>query len=200
MNHVDRSEDEAHRAGNNRSAAQAFIENTFRRLECEHIAALLQSPDQLPPVLAAFLELGAARNGFLVHGSLPGEAGVDRVQLEKAGLDVSGLTDRGQLDIMELDLTLTPEEWVRPWSRLLDERMEAGFDALWFTRFPVGPDEVEIAEVVPFEEAWMRCFKGRRVVTLCPYIYAGISDEARAARLHEIAAVHDRVVDLEALG
>ncbi len=176
------------------------MEETFSRLECEHVAALLKSPEQLPPVLASFLELGAARNGFLVHGSLPGEAGVDRVRLEKAGLDVSGLTEHGQLEIMDLDLTLAPEEWVRPWSRLLDERMEAGFDALWFTRFPVGANEGEIAAVLPFEEAWMRCFSGRRVVTLCPYIYTGMSSDARTARLSEIAAVHDRVVGPEELG
>lgn len=176
-----------------RSRDQPFV-----RLECEHIAALLKSTEEVPPVVASFLGLGAARNGWLVHGSLPGEADLDRERLANAGLDVRGLTTRGQLEIMELDLSLAPDEWARPWSLLLEERLEAGFDALWFTRFPVGPDDGEIAAVLPFEEAWMRSFRGRPVVTLCPYIFGGLSGDARASRLQEVASVHDRIVDLEA--
>lgn len=101
---------------------------------------------------------------------------------------------------MELDLTLPPEEWVRPWSALLDDRLGAGFDALWFTRFPVGLHAAEIAAVLPYEEAWMRCFGGRRVVTLCPYIYTDMSPDVRAAHLADIASVHDRVVDIDEAG
>ncbi|MDP8905524.1 MAG: MEDS domain-containing protein [Chloroflexota bacterium] len=176
--------------------ARAVLTRTLTRLECEHIAALLKSVAEVPPVVASFLEVGAARNGWLVHGSLPGQADADRALLAAAGLDVVGLTARGQLEIMELDLTVAPADWVQPWSVLLDERLEAGFDALWFARFPIGPDESEIAAVLPFEDAWMRCFQGRRVVTLCPYIVGGIDAQRATSQLPHVASFHDRVVDL----
>lgn len=147
-------------------------------------------------MLAGFLSLGAARNGWLVHGSLPGQAGADARRLVEAGLDVSGLMANGQLEIMALDLTVTPQEWVVPWSAMLDERLAAGFDALWFTRFPVQGDDDDIVAILPFEEAWMECFRGRRVVTLCPYIVTGLSPEARAARRDDIGRAHDRIIDL----
>lgn len=181
-----------------RSLEQRIFGRPSPRVECEHIAALLKTPEEVPPVVACFLGLGAVRNGWLVHGSLPGRADVDRASLTNAGLDVAALTTRGQLEIMELDLTLSPEDWVRPWSTMLDERLDAGFDALWFARFPVGPDESEIADVLPFEDAWMRSFSGRPVVTLCPYIAGGMSVETRAARANDVASVHDRLVDLRA--
>jgi hypothetical protein len=173
------------------------VEHVFRRADCEHVAALLKSAEELPPVIASFLSLGAARNGWLVHGSLPGQASADEILLAGAGLDVPGLTARGQLEIMELDLSVTPEEWVQPWSEMLEDRIDAGFDALWFTRFPVYGNDEEIAGVLPFEEAWMGCFKGRRVVTLCPYILTGLSPDTRAGYRQGIGSVHDRVVDLE---
>jgi hypothetical protein len=173
------------------------VDHVFQRAECEHVAALLKSAEELPPVLASFLSLGAARNGWLVHGSLPAQASADEIGLARAGLDVPGLTARGQLEIMELDLTVTPEEWVQPWSEMLEDRMDAGFDGLWFTRFPVYGNDAEIAGVLPFEEAWMGCFKGRRVVTLCPYILTGLSPDTRAAHRQDIGLVHDRVVDFE---
>lgn len=170
------------------------VARTFARLDCEHIAALLKSTAEVPPVVASFLGLGAARNGWLVHGSLPGQADVDRENLTEAGLDVVGLTAKGQLEIMELNLTLAPDRWVRPWSLRLDQRMAEGFDALWFARFPVDANEGEIADVLPFEEAWLRCFAGRRVVTLCPYIVGDMAADMRRAQLDDISSVHDRVV------
>lgn len=180
------------------SLVKAYTEQSSGRTECEHIAALLKSPEEVPLVVAYFLRLGATRNGWLVHGSLPGQRDADAARLEEAGLDVSGLTRRRQLDILELDLTLSPEEWVRPWSTLLDERLNGGFDALWFTRFPVGPDEAEIADLLPFEDAWMRCFTGRRVVTLCPYVLADMSALSLSAQAQDVASVHDRIIDLRA--
>ena len=174
------------------------METTFARSDCEHMAALLKSRDDLPPLLASFFRLGAARNGWLVHGSLPGEAEADRRRLGDAGLDVTAMEARGQLAVLELDLTVSPEDWVRPWSVLLDERLASGFDALWFTRFPIGPSDDEVSDVLPFEDAWMECFRGRRVITLCPYIVAGLSDEQRAAHARRVADVHDRVVEVPA--
>jgi rhodanese-related sulfurtransferase len=72
--------------------------------------------------------------------------------------------------VIELNLTVSPEEWVAPWSAMLDEKLSASFDAMWFSRFPIGPTSAEVDDVIPFEDAWTSCFRGRKVVTLCPYI------------------------------
>ena len=179
------------------SPAPSVVQRSLARLDCEHVAALLKSAEEVPPVVASFLELGAARNGWLVHGSRPGQSDEDRARLTEAGLDVAGLMRRGQLEIMELDLTLSPDEWVRPWASLLRARMAAGFDALWFARFPIGPDGEEIAGVLPFEDAWMRCFAGHRVVTLCPYVLGGPGVQSGAPHPQAVAAVHDRLLDAD---
>jgi hypothetical protein len=167
----------------------------LERGECEHVAALLDSIDDVPPLVASFFKLGAARNGWLVHGSWPGAAADDRAKLTAAGLDVDDLENRGQLAVLELDLSVTPEEWVKPWSAQLDERLRTGFDALWFARFPIGPEESEVSDVLPFEAAWMSSFGGRPVVTLCPYIVAGLDEQQLAERRSRVSAVHDRVID-----
>ncbi len=177
-----------------------LVKPALERGDCEHMAALLRSTEDLPPLLASFYTLGASRNGWLVHGSLPGEAQADRRRLEEAGLDVDALEARGQLAVLELDLTVSPDEWVKPWSSLLDERLRSGFDALWFARFPIGPTAADVSGVLPFEAEWMRCFRGRRVVTLCPYIVGGLSDEARSEYGGHVGSVHDRMFDVPAAG
>ncbi len=177
-----------------------LIRPTVERGDCEHMAALLRSAEDLPPLLASFYELGAARNGWLVHGSLPGEADGDRQRLEDAGLEVGTLEGRGQFAVLELDLTVSPDEWVKPWSSLLDERLSSGFDALWFARFPIGPTAHEVSQIVPFEAEWMRCFRGRRVVTLCPYIVGGLTQDARSEYAQRVGPVHDRIIDVPAAG
>jgi hypothetical protein len=171
------------------------IEPALARNECEHMAALVRSAGDLPPLLASFFRLGASRNGWLVHGSLPGEADADRSRLSDAGLDVASLEATGQLSVLELDLTASPDEWVKPWSALLEERLGSGYDALWFARFPIGPTDNDVAGVLPFEGAWMDCFRGRRVVTLCPYIVGGLDEDARRDHAERVAAVHDQVLD-----
>lgn len=177
------------------AALTEIVEPALERGDCEHTAILLKSAAALPPVLASFYSLGASRNGWLVHGSLAGEADADRRLMTKAGLDVRGLESSGRMAVIELDLSASPAEWVKPWSALLEEKLGAGFDAMWFARFPIGPTTSDVAGVLPFEAAWMSCFKGRRVVTLCPYIVDGIADGGRAAHRGEVAKVHDQVYE-----
>ena len=167
----------------------------LKRGDCEHTAILLQSVNELPPVLASFYSLGASRNGWLVHGSLPGEAHADRRRMTEAGLDVSGLESSGRMAVIELDLTMSPDEWVKPWSELLREKLSSGFDAMWFARFSIGPTNTEVHDVLPFEAAWTSCFRGRRVVTLCPYIVGGMSDDQRVSHHREVKGVHDQVYE-----
>ncbi|CAN5572731.1 hypothetical protein BH23CHL7_BH23CHL7_10480 [soil metagenome] len=174
---------------------EAVIRPSIERGECEHMAALLDSIEDLPPLVASFFKLGATRNGWLVHGSLPGAAADDRAKLAAEGLEVDDLENRDQLAVLELDLSVQPEEWVKPWSARLDERLRAGFDALWFARFPIGTEESELSDVLPFEAAWMSCFDGRPVVTLCPYIVAGLDEQQLGERRRRVSAVHDRIID-----
>ena len=172
-----------------------IVEPAVERGDCEHTAVLLQSAEALPPLLASFFTLGASRNGWLVHGSLPGEADADRSRMTQAGLDVTGLETAGRLAVIELDLTVSPEEWVGPWSQLLDAKLESGFDAMWFARFPIGPTDDDVGGVLPFEAAWMSCFRGRRVVTLCPYIVGGLGKNRRVEHRREVSGVHDRIFE-----
>jgi len=171
------------------------LEPALERGDCEHTAVLLRSAEALPPVLASFYSLGASRNGWLVHGSLPGQADEDRRHITEAGLDVAGLEAAGRLAVIELDLSVSPDEWVRPWSSLLETKLKSGFDAMWFARFPIGPTDEEVAGVLPFEAAWNSCFRGRRVVTLCPYIVGGLEDDRRTRHRHHVSTVHDQIYD-----
>lgn len=169
------------------------VEPALERGDCEHTAILLPTVETLPPVLVSFYSLGASRNGWLVHGSLPGEADQDRERMTQAGLDVAGLESSGRMAVIELNLTVSPEEWVRPWSVLLEEKLSSGFDAMWFSRFPIGPTSADVNGVLPFEAAWMSCFSGRRVVTLCPYIFGGMAEDLRIRNRELIAEVHQQV-------
>ncbi|MEO6349228.1 MAG: MEDS domain-containing protein [Candidatus Limnocylindrales bacterium] len=177
-----------------RRLVQAAIEPALERGDCEHTAILLQSAEELPAVLASFYRLGRARNGWLVHGSLPGQGATDRQLITDAGIDVVGLEAAGRMAIIELDLSVSPEEWVKPWSELLQDKLSAGFDAMWFTRFPIGPTTTDVAGVLPFEAVWMTCFRGRRVVTLCPYIVGDMDEAYRSVHRGEVSSVHDQVV------
>ena len=171
------------------------VEPAVNRGDCEHTAVLLTSAEALPPLLASFFNFGASRNGWLVHGSLPGEADDDRSRMTGAGLDVAALESAGRLAVAELDLTVSPQEWVGHWSELLDAKLGSGFDAMWFARFPIGPTDDDVAGVLPFEAAWMDRFHDRRVVTLCPYIVVGLGEHRRAEHRREVGSVHDRIFE-----
>lgn len=171
------------------------IEPAIERGDCEHTAVLLRSVEALPRVLASFYSLGMSRNGWLAHGSLPGQADADRRRMTDAGLDIVGLEAIGRLAVVELDLSLSPEDWVQPWSALLETKLTSGFDAMWFARFPIGPTDDEVADVLPFEAAWRSSFQGRPVITLCPYIVGGLEEDRRARRRRDIASVHDRIFE-----
>ena len=172
-----------------------LIQPVVERGECEHTAVLLDSADALPPLLASFFTLGASRNGWLVHGSLPGEADADRARMSGAGLDVARLESAGRLAVAELDLSVSPDAWVDQWAELLDLKLDSGFDAMWFTRFPIGPTDDEVADVLPFEAKWTDRFRDRRVVTLCPYIVSGLSQSRREEHRREVGDVHDRIFE-----
>ncbi len=162
------------------------------------MAALIKSADDLPAVLARFYRLGASRNGWLAYTALPGEAGADRARLIDAGLDVDTLEAAGQFVIAEIDLELDPESWIAPWIDRLAEAADSGFDAMWFARFPIAPDEPAVTAVRPFEAAWMDQFHDQRVVTLCPYIVDGMTEPSIRQQIRALGEVHDEVHEVTA--
>lgn len=134
---------------------------------CPHLAMLLRRPDEVAPTLASFYALGAQRNGWLFHRSLTGQAAADRRALTAAGLDVAGLEAQRRMAFGEVGPDITPEDWVAVWEPELDGALARGFDAAWWARFPIGPDEEIIARSDAYDRAWDERLHGRPCVSLC---------------------------------
>ena len=158
---------------------------------CPHVAILLSRPDEVAPALASFYALGAKRNGWLYHRSLAGRAAADRASLIAAGLDVAGLEAEGRMVFSEMEPEISVSEYVHDW----DERMEAalarGFDAVWCSRFPVGPSPATLDAAAEFDQAWHEHARDRRYVSLCIFI---VGEFERTRRIAQLVAVHDHVV------
>jgi hypothetical protein len=161
---------------------------------CPHLAILVPDPREVIPALASFYGLGARRNGWLFHRSLPGNADADRAALTAAGLDVAGLEADGRLVVAEPPPETDPRRWARRWVPVLEEALERGFDAAWFSRFPIGPSEAHIAPALAFDRAWDDAFHGRPAVSLCVSIVDDVGEAARTRRLASLAPFHDGVV------
>jgi hypothetical protein len=173
----------------------ATLQHTVDGAGCPHMAVLLETEAELPAVLASFYRLGARRNGWLVHRYLPGEEERDRAALSANGLEVGELEAAGRLQIVEFDVDEDPAHWADPWSAKLDRALEAGFDALWYSRFAVGPEHsFETAAV--FDRVWDRMFAGRPAITLCPYIVGALSTGERDERAAQVSEFHDSVLGL----
>lgn len=161
---------------------------------CPHLAVLLKSVTELPAVLASFYALGASRRGWLVHRALPGESAHDREMLAAAGLDVTRLLDEGRLVIAELDPGQPLADYGRSWERQLEAALERGFEALWYSRFAVGGELAAYDVVLEYDRAWEGCFRGRQVVTLCPFVVGELDAAATLDRFATLAEFHDGVV------
>ena len=157
---------------------------------CPHLAMLLESLDQLHASLAAFYRLGAGRNGWVFHRSLPGHEARDRAGLEAAGLDVPALEAEGRFALSQAPVEDPPETWAEPWLPVIDERLGDGFDAVWWSRFPVGVSDPAFELAVRYDEAWDAAMRGRRAVSLCVYIVGGNA----VAASERLGDVHDGLV------
>jgi hypothetical protein len=157
---------------------------------CPHLAMLLQRPEEAVPTLASFYALGAKRNGWLYHRTLAGSADADRRALTDAGLDVAGLEAQGRMAIAEIDLGITVEDYVHAWEPQFEAALAHGFDAVWWARFPLGPDEAIIERSVDYDRAWDDHFHGRPCVSLCLFIVGDVDGR----RVEQVAATHDRVL------
>lgn len=164
---------------------------------CPHMAILLDSMDDVAPALASFYSLGLRRNGWLFHRALPGKASEDREALEAAGLNVSELEREGRFELCELPITDPPESWAQPWLPVVEERLATGYDAVWWSRFPVGPDDKLFELALVYDRYWDAHFHGRRAVSLCVYIVGDLPRAAQERRAEQLRAVHDSTLILE---
>ena len=163
---------------------------------CPHLAMLLESLDQLHESLAAFYRLGAGRNGWVFHRSLPEHEARDRAGLKAAGLDVPALEAEGRFALGEAAVDDPPETWAEPWLPVIDQRLGEGFEAVWWSRFPVGVSDPAFDLAVRYDEAWDAAMRDRRAVSLCVYIVGGDADAA-AGRLRDI---HDGLLHVSGDG
>ena len=158
---------------------------------CPHVAILLSRPDEVAPALASFYALGAKRNGWLYHRSLAGRAAADRASLIAAGLDVDTLEAEGRMVLSEMDPDISVHEYVHGWDARMEAALARGFDAVWCSRFPVGPDPAMLDDSAEFDRAWHEHARDRSYVSLCIFIVGALERSRRAAQL---AAFHDHVV------
>jgi hypothetical protein len=158
------------------------------------MAVVLRSGRELPAVLVSFYALGARRGGWVVHHALPGERDRDRERLTAGGLDVGGLETAHSLVFFEFDPAEAPEAAAERFEPLLAAALERGHSALWYSRFPIGPGAVDFANATAYDRAWDARFRGRPVVTLCPYVLAG---DGAGQRIAHLDGWHDAVLDAE---
>jgi hypothetical protein len=158
---------------------------------CPHLAMLLQRPEEAMPTLASFYALGAKRNGWLYHRTVRGNADADREALARNGLDVAKLEAEGRMTIAEIDLEITVEDYVHAWEPQFEAALQRGFDAVWWARFPIGPDEALIERSIEYDRAWDDHFHDRPCVSLCLFIVGDVERDHRAAQL---ALTHDTVL------
>ncbi|MEA2449377.1 MAG: hypothetical protein QOG63_1309 [Thermoleophilaceae bacterium] len=167
---------------------------TFDGGACPHMAILLDSFGDVPAALASFYALGLRRDGWLFHRALPGQGEADREALTAAGLPVGELEAEGRFEICELPISDPPETWAEPWVPLVEQRIAAGFDAVWWSRFPIGPDDGLYDLALRYDRYWEAAFHGRRAVSLCVYIVGGLDGSARDARVSDLREIHDRTI------
>jgi len=163
---------------------------------CPHMAILLESMDDYARALASFYALGLRRGGWLFHRSLPGQAEADRDALTAAGLEVAQLEREGRFELCELPVTDPPETWAQPWVPVVDRQLERGFEAVWWSRFPIGPEAELYRLAVAYDRYWEACFHRRPAVSLCVYIVGGLPSAERAERTRELREIHDATIVL----
>jgi hypothetical protein len=174
-----------------RRARSRELDAEFPAGACPHVAMLLSTRDEVAPALASFYALGAKRNGWLYHRSLAGRAASDRASLIAAGLDVEALEAAGRMVISEMEPEISVHDYVHGWDARMDAALERGFDAVWCSRFPIGPDPEKLDASAEFDLAWHEHARDRSYVSLCIFIVGALE---RADRAAQFAAMHDHVV------
>jgi hypothetical protein len=155
---------------------------------------LLRNAGDVPGAQASFYALGVRRNGWVMHRAWPGQADAERERLRAAGLDVDALEAEGRLAVDETPLTEPPERWAWTWLDTAQSALDRGFDAIWWTGYPIGPGEGLYRLGLAYDQEWERCFSGRPSVSLCLYIVEGLDEATRRERAEELGAIHDALL------
>jgi DcmR-like sensory protein len=171
--------------------------DAFGTAGCPHMAILLDSKDDVPSALASFYGLGLRRNAWLFHRSLPGQADQDRQALSASGLDVEPLERSGRMEVCELPIADPPETWAQPWVPVVDRHLAEGYDAVWWSRFPIGGDDDLFQVALQYDRHWDDCFRGRSAVSLCVYIVGDLPQESRDKRAAHLHEMHDATLTLQ---
>ena len=166
--------------------------SVFESGACPHLAVVLRSEAEFAPVVASFYSLGAKRGAWLAHRAV--EVEDDRRALNDAGLDVAGLESDRRLVIEALDLDEAPDALPGRLAAGLDAALDRGLTGLWSSHSPVGPGPDSFELAMGIEQAWERRFKGRPVVTLCPYLIEGLDEAGAAERITEVSELHEEGV------
>ena len=96
--------------------------------------------------------------------------------------------------LFEFDPAEAPDAAAERFEPLLADALERGHSALWYSRFPIGPGAVDFTNATAYDRAWDARFRGRPVVTLCPYVLAG---EEAGERIAHLDGWHDAVLDAD---
>jgi DNA-binding CsgD family transcriptional regulator len=161
---------------------------------CAHLAILLRSLDEVPAAQASFYAVGVRRNGWVLHHTLPGRAGEERAALTAAGLDVAALEREGRMLVEEWAIAEPPETWAQRFVAVAQKALARGFDAVWWTGYPVGPDDELYGTLVEYDRAWEACIHGRPSVSMCLYVAEGLPAPERERREAQLGAFHDALL------
>lgn len=161
---------------------------------CAHLAILLRSLDEVPAAQASFYSVGIRRNGWVLHHALPGRADEERAALTAGGLDVPGLEASGRMLVEEWAISEPPESWAQRWMAVAQRALARGFDAVWWTGYPVGPDDELYRTLVEYDRAWEACIHGRPSVSMCVYVAEGLPEPERERRQAQLGAFHDALL------
>jgi DNA-binding CsgD family transcriptional regulator len=161
---------------------------------CAHLAILLRSLDEVPAAQASFYAVGIRRNGWVLHHTLPGRADEERAALTAAGLDVERLEAEGRMLVEEWAVSEPPESWAQRFVAVAQKALARGFDAVWWTGYPVGPEDELYKTLVEYDRAWEACIHGRPSVSMCLYVAEGLPDPERERRQAQLGAFHDALL------
>jgi hypothetical protein len=88
-------------------------------------------------------------------------------------------------------VTEPPGEWAQPFLPLIEDALRDGYEAVWWSRFPVGAAGREFDVAFEYDRAWDEALHGRRAVSLCLYVVGALGGDGAAEQL---GAIHDGVL------
>jgi len=99
---------------------------------------------------------------------------------------------RDRFTVLDDSTSVQPRSGARmEWKARIEAALENGYDAVWWARFPIGPEWDLIARSAEYEEAWDAHFHEKPCVSLCLFI---VGDLERERVVPLLAETHDSVL------